>query len=48
VKVSLKTGERGIVKMRCREMTNAFEAMLKEVDGMGALTHDQVDGLLRT
>lgn len=48
LKLSLGTAERATARMRCRDMANAFERMLGEVQGMAALTQDQIDGLLRT
>lgn len=48
LKLSLGTAESVTARIRCRDMANAFERMVGEIESMGSLTQGQIEHLLRT
>ena len=48
IKVSLETGHPPTATIRCRELTNAFERLLWKVQGMKAVSQEQIDAMVRT
>lgn len=48
LKASLKTSDRSVARIRCRELTNHFERLFLQIQSMPELTHEMINKLVRS